>query len=265
VSRLVVEDLHARVGDVEVLRGVDLEVGSGEVHALMGPNGSGKSTLSHVLLGRSDYTVTGGSVTLDGTELLGLPTWRRAELGLFLALQYPVGVPGVTVGALLGAATRARGGDESRLATRIEREAERLAVAPEFLTRGVNDEFSGGEQKRMETLQLAVLRPRVAILDELDSGLDVDALRDVARRVAALTREADVGVLAITHYARLLAELRPDRVHILMAGRVVTSGGPELADQVEASGYDGLAADLGVETLAIEAPAAADPFANPGF
>src|SRR5713226_1898988 len=205
-SRLVIRDLHASVNGVEVLRGVDLEVASGEVHALMGPNGSGKSTLSHVLMGRSDYEVTAGSVTLDGTELLGLPTWRRAEMGLFLAMQYPIGVPGVPVGALLGAAIAARHGPVDDLDGRVRAEAARLEIADEFLTRGVNDEFSGGEQKRIETLQLAVLRPKIAVLDELDSGLDVDALRDVARRVADLTREAHIGVLAITHYARLLNE-----------------------------------------------------------
>ena len=261
-SRLVVSDLRASVAGVGVLRGVDLEVASGEVHALMGPNGSGKSTLAHVLMGRSDYEVTGGSATLDGTELLGLPTWRRAQLGLFLAMQYPVAVPGVPVGAVLGAASH-RGAPE--LKATVQREAKRLALADEFLERGVNDEFSGGEQKRLEALQLVVLEPRIAILDELDSGLDVDALRDLARRVAALTREARVGVLAITHYARLLRELRPDRVHVLLAGRVVTSGGPELADRLEALGYDGLAAELGVEELAIETPAPADPFGDPGF
>ncbi len=264
-SRLVVEGLHASVNGVEVLRGVDLEVASGEVHALMGPNGSGKSTLSHVIMGRDDYEVTAGSVTLDGTELLGLPTWRRAELGLFIALQYPVAVPGVPVGALLGAAVAARHGDPSAVDAAVRREAERLEVPAEFLTRGVNDEFSGGEQKRMETLQLAVLQPRLALLDELDSGLDVDALRDLARRVVELTRESDLGVLAITHYARLLSELRPDRVHVLLAGRVVTSGGPELADQLEDAGYEGLAATLGVEELIVEAPEPADPFAEPGF
>ena len=264
-SRLVIEGLRASVGGVEVLRGVDLEVGSGEVHALMGPNGSGKSTLAHVLMGRGDYEVTGGSVTLDGTELLELPTWRRAALGLFLAMQYPVAVPGVPVGALLGAAVQARGGDDEALAAALDREASRLEVPDEFLERGVNDEFSGGEQKRLETLQLAVLVPRIAVLDELDSGLDVDALRDLARRVAALSRDDDVGVLAITHYARLLAELRPDRVHVLLAGRVVTNGGPELADRLEAIGYEGLAAELGVEELAIDAPGPADPFADPGF
>jgi Fe-S cluster assembly ATP-binding protein len=264
-SRLVIRDLHASVNGVEVLRGVDLEVASGEVHALMGPNGSGKSTLSHVLMGRSDYDVTAGSVTLDGTELLGLPTWRRAELGLFLAMQYPIGVPGVPVGALLSAAIAARHEPVDDLDGRVRAEATRLEVADEFLTRGVNDEFSGGEQKRIETLQLAVLRPKIAVLDELDSGLDVDALRDVARRVADLTREAHIGVLAITHYARLLNELRPDRVHVLMAGKIVTSGGAELADRLEAAGYEGIAAELGVEELAIETTATADPFADPGF
>jgi Fe-S cluster assembly ATP-binding protein len=264
-SRLVVSGLRASVAGHEVLRGVDLDVASGQVHALMGPNGSGKSTLAHVLLGRPDYEVTGGSVALDGTELLGLPTWRRAELGLFLALQYPVAVPGVPVGAVLSAAVAARGGDAAAVGGTLRREAARLSVAEEFLARGVNDEFSGGEQKRLETLQLAVLAPKIAILDELDSGLDVDALRDLARRVVALTREDRVGVLAITHYPRLLTELRPDRVHVLLAGRVVTSGGPELARRLEQLGYHGLAAELGVDELAVEVPAAPDPFADPGF
>src|SRR6202171_5477078 len=189
MSTLKIEGLHVRVAGNEILRGVDLEGASGEVHALMGPNGSGKSTLSHVLMGRSDYDVTAGSAPLDGTELLGLPTWRRAELGLFLAMQYPIGVPGVPVGALLGAAISARDEPVDDLDRRVRAEATRLEVADEFLTRGVNDEFSGGEQKRIETLQLAVLRPQIAILDELDSGLDVDALRDVARRGADLPRE----------------------------------------------------------------------------
>jgi Fe-S cluster assembly ATP-binding protein len=259
VSVLRVADLHATVDGHEILRGVDLEVRSGEVHALMGPNGSGKSTLSHVLMGRDDYEVTRGSVTIDGDELLGRPTWERAARGLFLAMQYPVEVPGVPVGDLLAAAGIA---DRRRLGI----EAERLGVGTEFLERGVNDGFSGGEKKRMETLQLAVLAPRFAILDEIDSGLDVDALRDVSRRVEALTEEAGVGVLAITHYARLLTELRADRIHVLMAGRVVASGGPELADKLEATGYEGLAEELGVESLSLEPPAAPpDPFAEPGF
>jgi Fe-S cluster assembly ATP-binding protein len=268
MSTLKISDLHASIRGVsgaglEILRGVDLEVHSGEVHALMGPNGSGKSTLSHVLMGHSDYEVTQGSVMIDGVELLGLPTWQRAAHGLFLAMQYPVEVPGVKVGDLVDAAVRARGIDN--VDTRLREEAERLSVPSEFLSRGVNDEFSGGEKKRMETLQLAVLKPRFAVLDEVDSGLDVDALRDVALRVEAMTTEDDLGVLAITHYARLLTALRPDRVHILMAGRVVKSGGPELAEELERTGYEGIAAELGVEELAVVAPKEADPFAEPGF
>jgi len=265
VSVLKISGLHACIGSFEILRGVDLELGSGEVHAIMGPNGSGKSTLSHVLMGRGDYEVTEGSVTLDGEELLGLPTWQRAAKGLFLAMQYPVEVPGVTVGDLVGAASRARGASTDGLEARLRDEAARLAVRDEFLERGVNDEFSGGEKKRVETLQLAMLRPKFAVLDEIDSGLDVDALRDVARRVEAMTKESDLGVLAITHYARLLSELPPDRVHVLMGGRIVASGGPELAGQLEETGYEGLAAQLGVDELAVEAPAEADPFAEPGF
>jgi Fe-S cluster assembly ATP-binding protein len=262
---LAIRDLHAGIEGFEILRGVDLEVHSGEVHVLMGPNGSGKSTLSHALMGRGDYVVTAGSVTIDGEELLGLPTWQRAAHGLFLAMQYPVAVPGVPVGELLGAAVRAGGGDTGGLDERLHAEARRLEVRDEFLTRGVNDEFSGGEQKRIETLQLAVLKPKIAVLDEIDSGLDVDALRDVARRIEALTSDADLGVLAITHYTRLLTELRADRVHVMLAGRIVMSGGPELADRLEQIGYDGIAAELGVESLQVERPEKADPFAEPGF
>ncbi len=259
MSTLEIRDLHVAVHGFEILRGVDLTLRSGEVHALMGPNGSGKSTLSHAIMGRSDYEVTGGSVRLDGEELLGLPTWQRAERGLFLSHQYPVEIDGVRIADLLDAVGV---GDE-----RLAAEAARLHVADEFLARGVNVEFSGGEQKRAETLQLALIRPRFALLDEIDSGLDVDALRDVARRIEAMTSEDDLGVLAITHYARLLTELRPDRVHVFMAGRVVTSGGPELADELEEHGYEGLAARLGLEEPAVIAPPEpeADPFADPGF
>jgi Fe-S cluster assembly ATP-binding protein len=181
---------------------------------------------------------------------------------LFLAMQYPVEVPGVRLVDFLAAAIRGRGGEPNGLTDRLAGEAERLAVGDQFLTRGVNVEFSGGEQKRAETLQLAVLEPKIAVLDEIDSGLDVDALRDVARRVEAMTEESNLGVLAITHYARLLSELRADRVHVLMAGRVVTSGGPELADELERVGYEGLAAELGVDTLAVEAPREQDPFTD---
>jgi Fe-S cluster assembly ATP-binding protein len=251
-SVLAIRGLRATVADTEILRGVDVEIASGEVHAIMGPNGSGKSTLSHTMMGRGDYTVTAGSVTIDGEELLGLATWERAAKGLFLAMQYPVEVPGVPVAALVGASLRSRGLDETGVDARLAVEAARLHVSDEFLTRGVNDEFSGGEKKRIETLQLAVLQPKFAILDEIDSGLDVDALRDVSRRVEAMTKEQSLGVLAITHYSRLLTELRPDRVHVMMAGRIVTSGGPELADELEESGYEGVAARLGITELSIE-------------
>jgi Fe-S cluster assembly ATP-binding protein len=260
---LRISDLHANVAGHEILRGVDLEVRTGEVHALMGPNGSGKSTLSHALMGSAEYQVTGGSATIDGDELLGLPTWRRAQLGLFLAMQYPVEVPGVPLEAVVNAALESRGATRSDLHDRIVAESRTLGVPDELLGRGVNTEFSGGEKKRAETVQLAVLEPRFAVLDEIDSGLDVDALRDVARRVYALAKDGRVGVLAITHYARLLAELRPDRVHVFLAGRIVKSGGPELADELERTGYEGIAAELGIEELTVGRPAETDPFADP--
>ena len=263
MSVLRISDLHATVAGQEILRGVDLEVRSGEVHALMGPNGSGKSTLSHVLMGHVDYTVTRGSVTIDGEELLGLPTHERAAHGLFLALQYPVELPGVRLDDFLDAALHGQGRDAAGLRARVGVEAARLGVAQQFLERGLNVEFSGGEQKRAETLQLAVLRPKFAVLDEIDSGLDVDALRDVARRVYALAQEREVGVLAITHYARLLAELRPDRVHVFLAGRIVRSGGPELADELERTGYEAIAAELGIDDLTVGTQVASDPFGDP--
>ncbi|TMK60563.1 MAG: Fe-S cluster assembly ATPase SufC [Actinobacteria bacterium] len=269
MSILRVSDLHASVGTFEALHGVSLEIESGEVHVLMGPNGSGKSTLAHALMGRPEYEVTSGSVTIDGVELLGLPTWERAAQGLLLAMQYPVQVPGVTVLELVTAAARAAHPEDPSVVAdaseRLAKEANRLGVRDELLARGVNDEFSGGEQKRMETLQLTVLRPKFAVLDEIDSGLDVDALRDVARRVEAMTKEDELGLLAITHYARLLVELQPDRVHVLMAGRIVASGGSELVEELEEVGYEGLAARLGIQTLAVEKPPEADPFADPGF
>ena len=263
MSTLKIDGLRAAVAGLEILRGVDLEVRSGEIHALMGPNGSGKSTLSHTLMGRGDYELLGGSVTIDGDELLGLPTWQRAQLGLFVAMQYPVAVPGVAMEALVGAAARGRSLDVAPLLERLPGEAAGMGLRDDHLTRGINDEFSGGEQKRAETVQLALLEPKFAILDEIDSGLDVDALRAVAKRVTTQVRERGLGVLAITHYARLLTELRPDRVHVFMAGRIVASGGPEIADELEAEGYDGLAARLGVAEQRVDAPAAADPFADP--
>ncbi len=238
-SLLEISGLRAGVGDREILRGIDLQVRSGEVHAVMGPNGSGKSTLAHVLMGRPGYEVNAGSVRLDGQELLGLPTWKRAQAGLFLAMQYPTEVPGVSLADTLAEAMRARGTDPGDLSGLVRVEAERIGMPTALLTRPLNVDLSGGEKKRNETLQLAVLRPKIAVLDEIDSGLDVDALRVVARRVEALTGDQDLGVLVITHYSRLLQELIPDRVSVLRAGRIVASGGPELADELERTGYAG--------------------------
>lgn len=253
---LRVEGLRAGIPGREILSGIDLEVRSGEVHAVMGPNGSGKSTLSHVLMGRPGYDVSGGSVTLDGQELLGLEPWRRARAGLFLALQYPIEVPGVSLVEALQAALGGDGGgrhgaggvDRAGVGVLVDAEADGIGFDRSFLTRSLNVDLSGGERKRNETLQLAVLRPHFAILDEIDSGLDIDALRAVARRVEAASRDSGgsgggtppgwgLGVLAITHYSRLLKELRPDVVHVLTGGRIVASGGPELAEELEQTGY----------------------------
>ena len=237
MSTLEIRGLRAAVGDKEILKGIDLTVKSGEVHAIMGPNGAGKSTLSAVIMGKPGYTVLGGSVTLDGEELLDLPTWQRAVRGLHLVMQYPTEVPGVHVDEVLVEALRSRGRDTAGLESLIAAEAGRINFDADLVSRALNVDLSGGEKKRNETLQLGVLAPRFAILDELDSGLDIDALRDCARRVEQATHESDLGVLAITHYVRLLEELKPDVVHILAAGRIVKTGGPELADELERDGY----------------------------
>jgi Fe-S cluster assembly ATP-binding protein len=267
MSELVVRGLRASVGEREILRGIDLTVRSGEVHVIMGPNGSGKSTLSHVLMGRPGYEVLAGSVTLDGEELLGLEPWQRAQRGLFLAMQYPIEVPGVPPEALLAEAFAAAGRSTDGLRARMEAEADRLGFERRFLDRALNVDLSGGEKKRNETLQLAVLEPRIAVLDEIDSGLDVDALRAVARRVEAATHEQDLGVLAITHYNRLLKELRADTVHVLSQGRIALSGGPELAEELERTGYaaygDEEAGTHAATISAPERPPFEDPFADP--
>ena len=247
MTTLRIEGLRAAVAGREILRGIDLTVSSGEVHAVMGPNGAGKSTLSAVVMGKPGYEVLDGAVTLDGVDLLAMPTWQRAAAGVHLVLQYPSEVPGVAVDAMLREALAARGGDVGGLDERLLAEAARIGLPEPLLHRSLNVDLSGGEKKRNETLQLAVLRPRIAILDEIDSGLDIDALRACARRIEAATEPtADgpgLGVLAITHYNRLLAELRPDRVHILVRGQIVAAGGPEVADELEASGYAAFAED----------------------
>ncbi len=236
MSTLEIRGLTAEVAGKQILNGIDLTVGAGEVHAVMGPNGAGKSTLSGVLAGHPSYTVTGGTVTLDGVDLLALPAWERAKAGLFLAMQYPVEVPGVRLEEVLVESAVAAGRDAAAVPDTIAREAERIGFEARFLDRPLNVDLSGGEKKRNETLQLATVRPRIAILDEIDSGLDIDALRDVSRRIEELTDDG-LGVLAITHYRRLFSELRPDRVHVLVAGRIERSGGPEIVEELEASGY----------------------------
>ncbi len=270
MSVLLVEGLRAKVGSQEILRGIDLEVRSGEVHAVMGPNGSGKSTLSHVLMGRPGYQVVGGRVTLDGEDLLELPTWRRAQLGLFLAMQYPIEVPGVSLVDALGESFAAQGRDRGEVAALLSAEAVRVGFDERFLSRALNVDLSGGERKRNETVQLGVLRPKIAILDEIDSGLDVDALRAVSRRIEAETAETGLGVLAITHYNRLLNELHPDRIHVIAQGRIVASGGPELALELETTGYAAYADDEGAAALGTRGrralgprPDDEDPFADP--
>jgi Fe-S cluster assembly ATP-binding protein len=241
-GELRIEGLRAGIPGHEILRGVTLTVGSGEVHAVMGPNGSGKSTLAHVLMGRPGYEILEGSVTLDGIDLLALPTWERARAGLFLGMQHPIEVPGVSLVKSLSAARPVTPADESgtgpgTMVERLHEEARRIGFDERFLDRSLNVDLSGGERKRNETLQLGVLRPRFAVLDEIDSGLDIDALGAVGRRVQDATSEWGLGVLAITHFRRLLDVLHPDVVHVLFEGRVVATGDLELAELVDRTGY----------------------------
>ncbi|HEX9824338.1 MAG TPA: Fe-S cluster assembly ATPase SufC [Actinomycetota bacterium] len=239
-SELIIEDLHVSVEGKEILRGVDLVVPQGEVHALMGPNGSGKSTLASVILGRPGYRVTKGDVRWDGESVIGKSPDKRAQTGLFLAFQYPVEVPGVSIVNFLRSAYNATKGEEmAALAFRkyMKEKMAMVGVDDDMVRRYVNQGFSGGEKKRMETLQLAVLAPRMAILDETDSGLDIDALKAVSEGINQLTGP-DLGVLLITHYQRILGYVKPDHVHVLMGGRIVRSGGPELAAELEATGYE---------------------------
>ena len=257
MSTLEIRDLHASVGNKQILHGVNLTISSGEVHAVMGPNGAGKSTLSAVVMGKTGYNVTAGSVLLDGVEMLGMPTWKRAAAGLHLVMQYPTEVPGVMLNDVLSEALKGRGrdGDIARLDTLLKTEAARIHFDEKFLDRPLNVDLSGGEKKRNETLQLSILKPLFVILDELDSGLDVDALRDCARRVMDATSEDNLGALVITHYSRLLTELRPSKIHILVKGQIVKTGGPELADVLERDGY----AAFTPAEVAVEVDAKDDP------
>ncbi|MFC4532741.1 Fe-S cluster assembly ATPase SufC [Sphaerisporangium dianthi] len=241
MSTLEIRDLHVAVEDKEILRGVNLTVRAGETHALMGPNGSGKSTLAYAIAGHPKYTITSGTVTLDGEDVLSLTVDERARAGLFLAMQYPVEVPGVSVSNFLRSAVTAVRGEAPKLRVftkELKEGMDALAIDPSFAQRNLNEGFSGGEKKRHEILQLELLKPKIAILDETDSGLDVDALRVVSEGVNRFGAAGDTGVLLITHYTRILRYVKPDFVHVFAGGRVVEEGGPELADKLEAEGYE---------------------------
>jgi len=244
VSTLEIKNLQVSVatekGFTEILRGVDLTIKSSETHAIMGPNGSGKSTLAYSIAGHPKYTITGGSVTLDGVDVLAMTVDERAKAGLFLAMQYPVEVPGVSVTNFLRTAATAIRGEAPKLRTWVGEVKEAMAslnMDAEFAERNVNEGFSGGEKKRHEILQLELLKPKIAILDETDSGLDVDALRIVSEGVNRVKENSDLGVMLITHYTRILRYIKPDFVHVFAAGRIVEEGGPELADKLEEKGY----------------------------
>jgi Fe-S cluster assembly ATP-binding protein len=245
MATLEIRDLHVSVqtetGAKEILRGVNLTVRSGETHAIMGPNGSGKSTLAYAIAGHPKYTIDSGAVTLDGEDLLSKSVDERARAGLFLAMQYPVEVAGVTVSNFLRTAKTAIDGQAPSLrhwVKDMKGAMESLRMDPAFAERDVNAGFSGGEKKRHEILQMELLKPKVAILDETDSGLDVDALKVVSEGVNRVREGSDIGVLLITHYTRILRYIKPDFVHVFVDGRIVAEGGPELADELEASGYD---------------------------
>ncbi|MDY7089830.1 MAG: Fe-S cluster assembly ATPase SufC [Actinomycetota bacterium] len=246
MSTLEIRDLQVSVklpeGELKpILAGVDLTVKAGETHAIMGPNGSGKSTLAYSIAGHPKYEITGGSVTLDGANVLDMTVDERARAGLFLAMQYPVEVPGVSVANFLRTAKTAIEGEAPKLRTwagELRTAMEKLQMDPSFAQRNVNEGFSGGEKKRHEIMQLELLKPKVAILDETDSGLDIDALRIVSEGVNRVRETGDTGLLLITHYTRILRYIKPDFVHVFVAGKIVQEGGPELAEQLEAEGYE---------------------------
>jgi Fe-S cluster assembly ATP-binding protein len=245
MATLEIRDLHVSVetdgGAREILRGVDLTVRQGETHAIMGPNGSGKSTLAYSVAGHPKYTITSGSVTLDGQDVLAMSVDERARAGMFLAMQYPVEVPGVSVSNFLRTSVTAVRGEAPKLRTWVKEmrtAMDALSMDPQFAERSVNEGFSGGEKKRHEILQMELLQPSIAILDETDSGLDVDALKVVSEGVNRVRAGGKVGVLLITHYTRILRYIQPDFVHVFVDGRIVAEGGAELADELEANGYD---------------------------
>lgn len=257
--KLTIKDLHVSVEDKEILKGVDLEVKGGEIHAIMGPNGTGKSTLASALMGHPAYDVTKGDVTLDGEDVLEMEVDERARKGMFLAMQYPSEINGVTNSDFLRSAINAKRGEGNEVSImkfirELDEKMEALNIDQSFAERYLNEGFSGGEKKRNEILQMMMLDPRIAILDEIDSGLDIDALKVVSKGVNEM-RNPNLGVLIITHYQRLLNYIEPDYVHVMMNGRIVRSGGPELAQRLEAEGYEWIKAELGItdETVGQEA------------
>jgi Fe-S cluster assembly ATP-binding protein len=257
MSVLEIRDLHVTVeteaGTSPILTGVTLTISTGQTHAIMGPNGSGKSTLAYTIAGHPKYTVVSGSITLDGEDVLAMSVDERARAGLFLAMQYPVEIPGVTVTNFLRTAKTAIDGEAPSIRTwtkDVKSSMKALRMDPKFAQRNVNEGFSGGEKKRHEILQLELLRPKIAVLDETDSGLDVDALKVVSEGVNRAKEQTDLGVLLITHYTRILRYIRPDYVHVMVGGRIVEEGGPELADRLENEGYDRFietSADAGID------------------
>ncbi|WP_342555153.1 Fe-S cluster assembly ATPase SufC [Paenibacillus sp. FSL R7-0652] len=258
-TNFVIEGLKATIEGKEILKGINLEMKGGEIHAIMGPNGTGKSTLASALMGHPKYEVTDGTVTLDGEDVLDMAVDERARAGLFLAMQYPSEIAGVTNSDFLRSAINARRGEGNEISLikfirQMESKMKELDMNPEFAHRYLNEGFSGGEKKRNEILQMMLLDPKIVVLDEIDSGLDIDALKIVAEGVNAMKSE-DRGFLIITHYQRLLNYITPDYVHVMMQGRIVKSGGPELAQRLEAEGYDWVKAELGItdETVGQEA------------
>ncbi|PTX64270.1 iron-regulated ABC transporter ATPase subunit SufC [Melghirimyces profundicolus] len=257
--KLEIKDLNVSIEDKEILKGVNLEVNGGEIHAIMGPNGTGKSTLAQALMGHPRYEVTGGSVLLDGEDLLEMEVDERARKGLFLAMQYPSEISGVTNSDFLRSAVNAKQPEGKEVSImkfmkQLDKKMAQLGMDESFANRYLNEGFSGGEKKRNEILQLMMLEPRIAILDEIDSGLDIDALKVVADGVNSM-RNPNTGFLIITHYQRLLNYIKPDRVHVVMQGRIVKSGGPELAERLEAEGYDWVKEELGIEDETVESKA----------
>jgi len=255
VPTLKIENLHVRVASREIIHGIDLTVNKGEVHAILGPNGSGKSTLAYALMGRPGYDVTAGTVTLKGDDLLDMEVDERARAGLFLCFQYPTSIPGVNMGNFLRLAVKARFGDDAVKTFRreLDEKLHLLKMDRSYMSRYLNEGFSGGEKKKAEILQMAMLKPEIAIMDETDSGLDVDAFKVVADGVNAM-RGPDLGIIVITHYNRMLEYIRPDFVHVLIGGRIAKEGGPELAVEVDRHGYGPIITELRARGEDVELP-----------